>query len=227
MDDAPIEPKRQAHWRALIFPIICTLIIGAVVVAGKFGYFPATEELLQRIGAYAGSPWGLPILVLVFCVGAFLGAPQFGLMAGAILAFGPWSGVLYAWLATLCSGTLTFWAGRLGGERLFARYAGKRANKIAKYLGQNAFKASALVRLVPTGPFVLVNMTFGMSGARFSPFLAGLGIGALPKLVLVALAGQGLVSAGRGSLAIALCAVLGVSLVWGFMFWMQNRKTGI
>jgi len=122
MDDAPIEPERQAPWRALVFPVIWVLIIGAVFIAGKFGVLPSAENLLQRVGAYAGSVWGLPLLVLVFCVGAFLGAPQFALMAGAILAFGPWMGGLYAWLATLCSGTLTFWAGRFGGERLFARY---------------------------------------------------------------------------------------------------------
>jgi len=224
MDDAPIEPERQAPWRALVFPVIWVLIIGAVFIAGKFGVLPSAENLLQRVGAYAGSVWGLPLLVLVFCVGAFLGAPQFALMAGAILAFGPWMGGLYAWLATLCSGTLTFWAGRFGGERLFARYAGKRANRIAGFLGQNAFKASGLVRLVPTGPFVLVNMAFGMSGARFLPFLAGLGLGAVPKLVLVALVGQGLVSAGRGSLVIALCALLGAGLLWALMFWIKKRR---
>lgn len=225
MNQQSAASKRAAFWRAALLPVVWLAVIGGLFIAGKLGWVPGLESLLGHAGSYADSPWGLPFLIVVFCIGAFLGAPQFALMAGAVLAFGPFLGSFYAWAATLCSGTATFWVGRLGGEKLFARYAGKRANKVAAFLGRNSFKASALVRLVPTGPFIAVNMAFGVSGARFGAFLAGLGIGAVPKLVLVALAGQGVISAGQGSLLIAICALAGAGLVWASLFWVKNRTT--
>lgn len=226
--DPPADPPeerqgtRQNYWQAALWPLLWLIVIAGVFIAGKMGALPGLENIGQQVSVYANSPWGLPVLIGVFCVGAFLGAPQFALMAGAVVAFGPWLGSFYAWAATLASGTVTFWAGRLGGEMFFKRYAGARAERVAAFLGRNAFKASALVRLVPTGPFIMVNMSFGMSGARFAPFLAGLGIGAVPKLALVALAGQGIVSAGQGSVIIAMAAAGGIALVWGGMIWARR-----
>lgn len=207
-------------------PLALLAVIGAVFVLGRAGALPWVDEALERAEALAGSPWGVPALVGLFCVGAFLGIPQFVLMGIAVAGFGPWLGMAYAWLATLCSGALTFWTGRLGGEGLFKRYAGARALKLSAFLGRNAFKASALVRLVPSGPFIAVNMAFGMSGARFSGFLAGLAIGAMPKLALIALAGQGLVAAQTGAAWVVAGAVGGAALLWGAIIWIKQRQSG-
>ena len=210
--------------RVLLLPLSVVGAVLAVFIAGKMGFVSGLDGLIGQAGSYAGSFWGLPVLIGIFCIGAFLGVPQFALMGGAVVAFGPLLGLGYAWAATLCSGALTFWTGRLGGETLFKRYAGRRGAKLSGFLGRNGFMASLLVRLVPTGPFILVNMAFGVSKARFPAFLAGLAIGALPKLGLVALAGQGLIAAEQGAIWIAGCAVIAVMLIWGGMVWLGRTQ---
>ena len=173
----------------------------------------------------ADSPWGLPALMLVFCVSAFFGMPQFALIAAAVAVFGPWAGAAYSWIATLISGAMTFYVGRLTGEEAFRRYAGKSANRIAGFIGRNAFVASAVVRNVPTGPFLLVNMAFGVSRAGFWPYMAGMAVGTLPKIVLIAFAGRSLLAALQGNAFTAiLAAVAAVGVYAAIALWLRQRN---
>ena len=63
---------------------------------------------------------------------------------------------------------------------------------------------SAIVRNVPTGPFLLVNMAFGVSNAKFRDYWIGMGLGIIPKIALVAFAGRSLLAALQGNILIAL-----------------------
>ena len=146
-------------------------------------------------------------------------------MAAAIVAFGPLTGMLYAWGATLCSGGLTYWTGRLGGHKLVAHMAGRRVKSFVGFLGANTFKSSLFVRLVPAGPFILVNMAFGASRAGFAAFMAGLAVGALPKLAVVALVAQGTISLGQSSLVAGAIAFLAAILVSGWLLFFKRKKT--
>ena len=194
------DPDGVPAWRVWLVPLVPLVGITALFVLGRAGVITGFDDVLAKAGTFADSPWGLPALIGVFCLGAYLGLPQFVLIGLAIAAFGPVSGFAYAWLATLCSGTLTFWTGRVLGSRIVKRYSGKRLDRITRLISENAFTASAIVRTVPTGPFLLVNMVFGASGARFVPFLLGLAAGSVPKLALIAFAGESLMSALTGSL---------------------------
>jgi uncharacterized membrane protein YdjX (TVP38/TMEM64 family) len=211
----PDRPKR-----ALILGAGFILVVLIVFALGKMGVIPSGEGLTDWLAGMSGSRWALPALIAVFCAAAFLGVPQFVLIATAVALFGPWLGFAYSWVACMISGTLTFWTGRLAGEETFRRYAGKSASKLSAFVGRNAFATSALVRNVPTGPFLLVNMAFGVSEAKFRNYLAGLAVGVLPKIALIAFAGQGLVSAMRGNPVLAVLAAAAAIAVYagGAMF---------
>jgi uncharacterized membrane protein YdjX (TVP38/TMEM64 family) len=141
-----------------------------------------------------------------------------------VAVFGPWAGAGYSWIATMASGALTFYVGRLTGEQAFRRYAGKTANRLAGFIGRNAFVASAVVRNVPTGPLLLVNMAFGVSHARFLPFWAGMGVGTLPKIILIAFAGRSLLAALSGNPVTALLAALAaVGVYAAIAIWVRQR----
>mgnify|MGYP003631181652 CR=1 FL=1 len=197
-------------------PASRTLILGAgllgavlvIFIMGKLGLLPRADTLNSWMETVAGSPWGLPALILVFCVGAFLGVPQFALIAAAVALFGPWLGFAYAWIANMFSGSLTFWVGRMAGEQAFRRYAGATANKLA------AFATSALVRNVPTGPFIMVNMAFGVSTAKYRNFALGMAVGILPKLALIAFAGQSLFAALKGNPGVAILAAITAAAIY-------------
>ncbi|MEM6411127.1 MAG: VTT domain-containing protein [Pseudomonadota bacterium] len=199
------------------------VVLFAVFVAASLGWLGDIQGLMAMPGQFADTPWALPIAILVFCAGAFLAVPQFALIAAAVLAFGPVMGFAWSWLSILCSGTLTFFAGRWTGEDAFQKYAGERLQRLSDFIGRNAFIASAVVRNIPAGPFLFVNMAFGFSGARWPPYFTGLALGIIPKTALIAFAGQGVASAASGSLLSGALIAGTVILIWFGLGWLSRR----
>jgi uncharacterized membrane protein YdjX (TVP38/TMEM64 family) len=201
-------------WRAVGVTVSLFAGVAIVLVLGKTGAFGTFDEFERNLETLRGSAWGLPALAAVFCAAAFIGAPQFGLIAAAVVAFGPSLGFFYSWVATLVSGTVTFWLGRFAGEETFRRYAGDTANRLSEFIGRNAFVASAVVRNVPTAPFIVVNMAFGVSQARFLHYLGGMAIGIIPKVAIVTFFGGSVMAALKGSPWVAIGAALAAALGW-------------
>ena len=75
---------------------------------------------------------------------AFLGVPQFVLIAAAVVAFGPWTGFAYSWIGTLVSSLVGFWLGRAYGARILRDFAGESVNKFMRMIGKNGFMASLI-----------------------------------------------------------------------------------
>ncbi len=218
-------------WRAVAVTVLLLAGTAALFLLGKTDAGRAATAALEAwLEGFAGTGLGLPAAVLVFTAAAFLGVPQFLLIAACVVAFGPWAGFAYSWVATVVSAAVTFGVGRLAGAKALARFGGGTLNRLSARLGENAFMGSLIVRNVPSAPFIVVNMAFGASHARFVSFLAGCALGVLPKLVLVALLGSSVRTAvvgdGVWSSAIALgLAAIWVAAVFGAREWLKRRAT--
>ena len=200
-------------WRAVLVTLGLLAAIAVVFLFGKTSLGIHTEQEVERwLGGFADTPWGLPVVIAVFTVTAFVGAPQFLLIAACVVAFGPWQGFLYSWIATVVSAAVTFYVGRAVGARTLARFGGEGMNRLSRFVGRNAFAGSFIIRNVPSAPFIVVNMAFGVSHARFAIFLAGCALGVLPKTALVAFFGGSFMTAvkGDGVWSSAILAGLGV-----------------
>ncbi|MFN4025195.1 MAG: TVP38/TMEM64 family protein [Hyphomonas sp.] len=221
--DAP-SVNRPAPRRALLAGLALLVLVLAVFAAGKAGLLPDAETITGWMEALNHGPWGLIAVIAVFCIAAFVGVPQFALIAAAVAVFGPWHGAGYSWIANMISGAITFWIGRAAGEEAFRRYAGRRAQKLSRFVGRNALAASAFVRNVPTGPFLIVNMAFGVSNAKFRDYWIGMGIGIIPKIALIAFAGRSLLAALQGNLGIAVLAALAAvaAYVGGYVYFRRR-----
>ncbi|MFN4225113.1 MAG: TVP38/TMEM64 family protein [Hyphomonas sp.] len=221
-DTTPASP--QISRRALLLGLALLAAVLAVFLAGKSGLLPGLEESESWLRNLAGSPWGLPAVIFIFCAAAFVGVPQFALIAAAIAVFGPLPGAVYAWIANMISGALTFWIGRAGGEAAVNRYAGPRARKLSRLIGQNALIASAVVRNVPAGPFLIVNMVFGASAAKFRDYWVGMGLGIIPKIALVAVGWKTVVTAFQGNPLVAGLFGLGAVVLYaGIAIFVVRR----
>ena len=82
-----------------------------------------------------------------------------------------------------------FFLGRRFGARLLRDYAGKGVNQFMQLVGENGFLASMIVRLVPSAPFIVVNMAAGVTPMKLWDFTLGTGLGIVPKIALTAFAG--------------------------------------
>ncbi len=189
----------------------------------------AEVRLEAWLGGFRDGPWGLPAAIVVFTVAAFFGAPQFILIAACVVAFGPWFGFLYSWIATVASAAVTYWMGRGPTARLLERHGGRTVGRLTRFVGQNAFYASFMIRNVPSAPFIVVNMAFGAARASFPGFLAGCALGVLPKTALVAFFGGSFMTAVSGDGIWTSAILAGVALAWlalmlGVREWVKRRE---
>lgn len=220
-----------ARWRAAL---ATALLLGATVVLLMVGRsqmgLDAEDRLEAWLQGYAGSPLALLATVALFTAAAFVGAPQFILIAICVVAFGPSLGFFYSWIATVVSAAVTFYAGRLAGRGLLERLGGRTLERLSRFIGRNAFYASFMIRNVPSAPFVVVNMAFGTMGAPFVAFILGCTLGVLPKTALVAFFGGAVAAAAVGDGVWTSLILAGVALAWlaimlGVREWVRRRES--
>ena len=219
------------RWRTVAATALVLAATVGLLMLGKSQFGLAAEEKLEAwLQGYAGSPWAFAVTVVLFVAAAFIGVPQFILIAACVVAFGPSLGFFYSWAATVASAGVTYWLGRGPTARLLDRFGGKTTDRLKRFVGKNAFYASFMIRNVPSAPFIVVNMAFGATRANFWAFLAGCAFGVLPKTALVAFFGGAVVTAVSGdgvwtSLILAGVAVVWLVLMLGVRELVKRRET--
>jgi uncharacterized membrane protein YdjX (TVP38/TMEM64 family) len=211
--------------RAVVVSLLLILAVALVFVLGRTTAIFDEDDapLINWMQANAESPWALPVTILVFCAAAFLGAPQFVLLAGAVVAFGPTRGFWFAWIATMTSASVTYLLGRYAGQDVLRRFGGSSINRLSEFIGRNGIQASFIARFLPLGPFIVVNMAAGASHMRYWMFFVGTGLGQLPKIAFVAFAGQSVIAwFTDGNLLLAIPLAL-AALAWlGVMLYLRR-----
>lgn len=221
-------------WRTIAISFLLFGGVGMVFVLGAplLGLNGAAS-VERWMGAGVAGPWAPVMAVGGFTFLAFLGAPQFVLIAVAVVAFGPWLGFAYSWLGTEVSSLVGFWLGRRFGARLLRDYAGKGLRQFTDLVGRNGFLASLIVRLVPSAPAILVNMAAGVTPMRWWSFALGTAIGIVPKIAATAFFGHTVVDAVSGrtrgvnwlslGLVVAVWIAIGLAARW----WLKRREAEV
>lgn len=217
-------------WRAVAISLVMVVVALAILVIGRLYYADETEAFINgTLGEARRGHWGLLATILVFTLTAYVGAPQIVLIGACVVAFGPELGFWNAWIATIVSGAATYFTGRLTSAETQKRFGGATGGRFTRFMGKNALLASLIVRLVPTAPFIVVNMAFGAARVNFWAYIIGLAIGVLPKTVLVAFAGDSILDALQGEFLAALVMAVLAVLVWLVIVvivrrWLRPQK---
>lgn len=216
-------------WRTLAVSFVLFGGVGVVFLFGAPLLGISGEGAAERMLGAAHGVWALPVAVAAFALLAFIGVPQFVLIAAAVVAFGPWTGMAYSWIGTLVSSLIGFFLGRAFGARLLRDYAGEGIRKFMTLIGKNGFMASLIVRLVPSAPFIVVNMAAGVTPMRLRHFMAGTAIGIVPKIALTAFAGNSIVQALRGGgmqhiVLLVIAALIWLVAGWYARIWLKKRE---
>ena len=216
-------------WRSLAISFVLFGGVGTVFLLGAPLLGVNGQAGVQHWLGLARGPWALPISVGAFAALAFLGAPQFVLIAAAVVAFGPTLGLIYSWIGTMVSSLVGFWLGRAFGGRLIRDLHSPGVDRFMALIGRNGFMASLAVRLVPAAPFIVINMAAGMTPMRLVDFTAGTAIGILPKIALTAFAGNSIVRAMNGGglqplLLIALAAAIWIGAGIVARLWLKRSE---
>jgi len=216
-------------WRTLAVSFV---LFGGVGLVFLFGAqvlgFDGVATVEHWLGAASGV-WALPVAVVAFAALAFIGVPQFMLIAAAVVAFGPLTGFAYSWIGTMVSSLVGFYLGRVAGAQVLERFSGEGVRRFMTLVGRNGFVASLIVRLVPSAPFIVVNMAAGVTPMRVTHFIAGTAIGIVPKIVLTAFAGASIVQVlkgeiGRNAVWLVLIGILWLAIGWFARRWLRSRE---
>ena len=77
-----------------------------LVVLAKHVFNIEQSEFFAMMQSLSASPWAVPITIALFCGLAFVGAPQWMLITGTVLAFGVWEGGILSWVGSLAAAVL-------------------------------------------------------------------------------------------------------------------------
>jgi uncharacterized membrane protein YdjX (TVP38/TMEM64 family) len=220
-------------WRALLISFVLFGGVGLVFLFGaQFLGFDGEAAVEQWMGAGAG-PWALPVAVAAFAILAFVGVPQFMLIAAAVVAFGALAGFAYSWIGTMVSALIGFYLGRAAGARTLTTFSGQGLRQFMELVGRNGFFASLIVRLVPSAPFIVVNMAAGVTPMRMRDFAFGTALGIVPKIALTAFAGNSIIQVLKGEggghhiLLVAGLGVLWLVIGWYARKWLKAREAAV
>lgn len=208
----------------LLIGVVAIFLLGLSVIGGDEG-----GRLTTLFNSMRDSPFAILGVIAAFTILAFVGAPQSLLYAVTVAVFGAWLGFIYAYTATLISASVNFWLARwIGAERL-RRLGWSAVERISQLVGRNGFWASLLVRWVPTGPFIFVNMGLGLTRTPYLAFLAGTAIGVPAKMTVIVFMWGTVEAAMAGSwsaigwLAAAAGGWVGIALL---ARWLLRRREG-
>lgn len=215
------------HWSAVA--IVSSFVLGVALLALAYAFGGSLLRIHGQgsvealLGQIAHGPWAAPGVMFVFSVLALAGMPQFILIAATVVVFGPWLGSVYSWLATMASAAFGYVLGRLFAKRMVEVYGGRRLNEASGFLRRRAILSSALVRNVPSAPFIVINVAAGATGMSATKFLLGTALGILPKIAFIGLAGTGLIQALESRRPEDYFLVIAIVAVWVALgFWLKR-----
>lgn len=220
--------RRVAYAAITIFAVSAVFWLSANIIG-----LDENGILNQTLQSFAGSPWALAVVAAAFSTASLIGAPQFLLIAVTVAVFGPVTGFMFSIAATLVSATFNFFIARLLGAEWLRRRGWSDVDRIMDTVGRNGFLAALLVRVIPSAPFIVVNMALGLTNTSYPAFVAGTAIGILPKTALIALLGKVVERAQTGdveaiaylALAAAIWLVLAFTGKWALQHREQTKRT--
>lgn len=217
-EDVP-EAARNPWLRAAAV-VALLLALGAAWRWTPLGEWVSLQRLTGWAAWMRASPVAPLLVVAAFVTGSFVMVPVTAMIVATALAFDPLRAVLYSLAGALAAAAATYGLGRALGRAAVRRLAGPRLNRLSRTLAKRGLLAMVAARMLPLGPFTLVNVVAGASHIRFHDFVLGSGLGLLPGTLAVNLFEDGLRAAvrqpsGAGfALLGALLVLFAVAVVW-------------
>jgi len=126
-------------------------------------------------------------LAAAYLIGSLFFFPITILNLATLFAFGPLWGNIYAFGGWLLSAAEGYVIGRGIGHDQLHKLAGRRLTPLVDRMEEHGFLSVLALRVLPVGPFTLINLFIGAAGIRFQDFFLATVIGRLPGIVTLTL----------------------------------------
>lgn len=225
LPDPSNEPPSQRRFSAMLL-IGCTILaVVALVLAWR--YTPLSEwaspsRLAAAFRSIAASPLSFPIVVTIYVLAGFIAFPVTLLIAATAITFGTWEGLSVALTGSMSSALATYGAGRWLGADILRRVMGPRINRVARKVKSNGILAVTTMRVMPTAPFMLVNLVAGATKIRVTDYAIGTLLGLAPGIVIMSVLGGRLLDMMMHPSLLDVALIAGFLLLWaGLSYGLQ------
>lgn len=174
-------------------------------------------ELLSQ-GGLRGQTVFLLLSTFLIAIGLPRQIPAFA----AGYAFGPWYGTVIALVTQILACSLDFIWARAVAQDYCRRKFGAKLAKVDRILARHPFNATLMLRLMPVGSNLLLNLAAGLTAVRMLPFLAASAIGFIPQTLVFALLGRGSAPSHEHILLLGGATFLASALL-GLILLRRNR----
>ena len=198
---------------ALVRLVVLIVIIIALFIAMKFlpvgQWLRNFNDWVSQMGTA-----GIFIFIAVYAIATILLAPGSILTIGAGFAFGLWKGFLAVSAGATLGASLAFLVARFVARHKIEAIAqqNEKFRKIDSAIGKQGAKLIFLLRLSPVIPFNLSNYFYGLTAARFWPYVFASWIGMMPGTFLY-------VYLGAASKAAVAAATGGEAVKHSWQYW--------
>ena len=176
-----VEVQRaMLTWNKVLIAAAALLALAAVWRFTPLADFAGADAVAQWASAFGARPWALPLLVFAYTPASVVMFPRPLITVAAVLAFGPWVGLLCAVAGNTLAALLTYLAGRIFRRDTVRAIAGTRLNTLSHALKKRGLLAITALRLVPVAPFLVENVVAGAIHIPLRDYLLGTFFGMLP-----------------------------------------------
>jgi len=194
-----MSKKRSFSVRKALY-ILGGFVGAAIVLALLWTHTPladwVTRENASLLAGWFAERWWAPLLVvLAYTPASFIMFPRWIITMTAVLAFGPWHGLVYAFAGVIIAGICTFLPGRMVSRDTIRRLAGKRLKPLTHFTERKGLVAVTILRLMPIAPFPIVNLVMGAMRVKLWHFVVGTIIGMMPGMLAATVLSEQLAAA--------------------------------
>ena len=197
--DIKMSKKKAFSMRKAIY-ILGGFVAAAIVLALLWTHTPladwVTRENASQLADWFSERWWAPFLVvLAYTPASFIMFPRWIITMTAVLAFGPWHGLVYAFAGVIIAGIATFLPGRMVSRDTIRRLAGRRLKPLTHFMERKGLIAVTIMRLLPIAPFPIVNLVMGAMRVKLWHFVVGTIIGMMPGMLAATVLSEQLAAA--------------------------------
>ncbi|MDA3900205.1 MAG: VTT domain-containing protein [Spirochaetes bacterium] len=177
---------------------VWALLLLTIVILGIVFFFARTDiDTQQILGTIKNLNETRPFIAALLTIATFwIAMLMFVSITVPIVAFaalhGPWLGILYSSLGIFSGAAIFYVLGlMMHNSKRFDRYnVVRRVKKQFVKIRPYGFWAVVISRMVPSGPFMVVNMVTGMVGFRPVHFITGSLLGLMPGIITFTIFGE-------------------------------------
>ncbi|MBA4141959.1 MAG: VTT domain-containing protein [Nitrosospira sp.] len=225
----PEEQREPARNHLLIVSILAAIL----VLAAAWQWSPLrewvrVETLVSFVAELRKSPATPLLAICLFVIGGLVAFPLTVLIIACVFVFDAWLGFLYSLLGACLSAMTTYGLSHMLGHDIIRRFAGNKINALNKRLAQRGIMTMVVARIFPFSPFLIINLLAGASHIRLRDFALGTAIGLVPRISVIALVTDYLVTLDKSDLppVAVFAGVVVIIIASGLVMWWWEKRQG-